>query len=130
MTTIESIQEHPGAEQTVYRAMHGKQQATGATPGQALDLLERTLAVQDCSESEGTTVIVQRFRPDAFFTAAQQSRLRELMDRFCAASAAGQELAPDEKQELEQLVDTEWQAAIQRSTMILNVRQDTNSEPE
>lgn len=130
MTTIEIVQEHPDAKQTVYRAMHGNQQATGDTPGQALDLLERTLAVQESGLAEGTTIIVQRFQPDAFFTVSQQSRLQELMDRFHEANAAGQELTSDEKQELEQLVDAEWQAAIERSTMILNARQEAKTEPE
>jgi len=31
----------------------------------------------------------------------------------------GQALAPDEKQELERLVDAEWQAAIERGAAIL-----------
>lgn len=130
MATIEIVQEHPDAEQTVYRAIRGKQQATGATPGQALDSLERALAMQESGVDEGTTIIVQRFQPDVFFTASQRDRLQKLMDRFHEANAAGQELAAAEKQELEQLVDAEWQAAIERSTMILNARQEAKTEPE
>jgi hypothetical protein len=52
------------------------------------------------------------------------------VDRFHEANAAGQELALDEKQELEQLVDAEWQAALERSRMILNARQKAKAEPE
>jgi hypothetical protein len=52
------------------------------------------------------------------------------MDRFHEVNAAGQEVTSDEKQELEQLVDAEWQAAIERSTMILNARQEAKTEPE
>jgi hypothetical protein len=130
MTTIEIVQEQPAAKPPVYRAIHGQQQATGATPGQALDSLERALAVQQSGLTEGTTIIIQRFQPDTFFTASQQHRLQELMDRFHAASAAGQELALDEKQELEQLVDAEWQTAIERSSMILNARPEAKTEPE
>ena len=37
MTTIEIVSE-ASATQTIYRAMCGVQQATGATPGQALDI--------------------------------------------------------------------------------------------
>ncbi|HBY94006.1 MAG TPA: hypothetical protein DEP84_08590 [Chloroflexi bacterium] len=64
-------------------------------------------------------VIVQRFRPDAFFTPEQQARLQELMDRFHEALATGRDLAPEERVELERLVDAEWQAAIERGAAIL-----------
>lgn len=72
------------------------------------------------AQEEGTLVIVQRFRPDEFFTAQQQARLQELMDRLHEAQAAGQDLPPDEKEELERLVDAEWQAAIERGSAILH----------
>jgi hypothetical protein len=41
------------------------------------------------------------------------------MDRFPAARAAGQELAPTERSEFEELVDAEWQAAVGRAGAIL-----------
>ncbi len=119
ITTIEIIREEKTPQQTVYRAMSGEQQATSTTPGQALDTLERMLATQGQPEHEGTVVIVQRFRPDAFFSAAQQQRLQEIMARFHTASATGTALSPEEQHELEQLVDTEWHAAIARGTAIL-----------
>lgn len=122
MTTIEIIQERPETEQPIYRAICGEQQATGATPGQALDSLERELTVQQPNKSGGATVILQRFGPDAFFAADQQHRLQELMEHFHTASAAGQELSSDEKRELEGLVDMEQQAAIDRATAILHQR--------
>ena len=112
ITAIEIIREQQDAQQTVYRAIKGDQQATSTTPGRALDTLERMLAVQGKEEDEGTLIIVQRFRPDAFFTAEQQTRLQELMSHFHAARDTGQDLSPAEKQELEQLVDAEWQAAL------------------
>ena len=62
---------------------------------------------------------MQRFRPDAFFTAEQQARLQELVSRLHDAGDTGQDLSPEEKQELEDLVDAEWQAAIERGAAIL-----------
>jgi len=103
MTTIEIIQEQTHAKGAVYRAICREWQAVGDTPGEALDTLERLLAAGG-EPGDGTVVIVQRFRPDAFFTIAQQARLQELMERFHAARAAGNELAPGEQQELEALV--------------------------
>ena len=41
------------------------------------------------------------------------------MERFHARSAAGSPLSLEEQHELEQLVDTEWQAAIARGAEIL-----------
>jgi hypothetical protein len=119
ITTIEILQEQGDARQMVYRAIRGDQQAAGETPGQALDTLERLLAVQEREEAAGMLIIVQRFRPDAFFTAAQQARLQELMSRFHDTCNTGQDLSPEEKQELERLVDAEWQAAIERGAAIL-----------
>jgi hypothetical protein len=119
ITTIEILQEQSEARQMVYRAIRGDQQAAGETPGQALDTLERLLAVQEREEGAGILIIVQRFRPDAFFPAAQQARLQDLMSRFHNACNAGQDLSPEEKQELERLVDAEWQAAIERGAAIL-----------
>lgn len=64
-------------------------------------------------------MIIQHFRPDEFFTSAQQTRLQELMNRFHAARALGKELTSDERKELEALVDAEWQGAIDRATELL-----------
>jgi hypothetical protein len=122
MTTIEILSE-VNAKQKIYRAICGVQQATGATPGQALDMLERELASQGLAETSQTLIIVQRFRPDALFSAKQQLRLQQLMDRFHQASAVGESLSTAETQELEQLVDAELQAAIQRSEAILKETQ-------
>jgi len=119
ITTIEIVREQQDTQETVYRAIRGDQQTASTTPGQALDTLERMLAVQGKGEDEGTLIIVQRFRPDAFFTAEQQTRLQELMSRFHDACDTGQDLSPEEKQELEQLVGAEWQAAIERGAAIL-----------
>ena len=117
MTTIEIVSE-ASATQTIYRAICGVQQATGATPGQALDMLESELATQGLGENGETVIIVQRFRRDNFFTTYQQLRLRELMDQFHQATNVGEVFPQTQKEELEQLVDAELQAAIKRSEAI------------
>jgi hypothetical protein len=120
MTTIEIIREPANEQTAIYRAICGEQQAAGVTPGAALDALEQLLATQGEEQDNGTVIIVQRFRPDVFFTKKQQTRLRDLMDRFHAARNAGQELPPEQRQELEDLVHAEWQAAIRRAEAMLD----------
>jgi len=122
MSTIEIIQEQATAEGAIYRARCGNWQAAGTTPGAALDAIERVVATSR-DDGNGTVVIVQRFRPDAFFTSTQQARLQELMERFHATHAIGEELAPEERKELEALVDAEWHAAINRGAEILKAAQ-------
>ncbi len=118
MTTIEIIQEQADTQDAFYRAICGEQQAAGVTPGEALDALERLLATRGEAQEGGAVIILQRFRPDAFFTEEQQNRLRELMDQFRVARDAGRELPTEQKQELEALVQTEWQAAIKRAEVL------------
>jgi hypothetical protein len=69
-----------------------------------------------------TIAILQRFRPDDLFTAAQQQRLRELMDQFQAAIAQGTQLEPARQTELDALVEAELEANIQRSQRLLQQR--------
>jgi hypothetical protein len=64
-------------------------------------------------------VIVQRFRPDDFFSAKQQKRLRELMDLFHGAIAQGTPLDPILQTELDALVEAELVANIRRSQRLL-----------
>ncbi len=118
MTTIEIIQEKGSPEALSYRAVWRDKQAVGSTPGEALDAIERIVASGN-GHTDGTVVIVQHFRPDDFFTSAQRARLQELMDRFHAARALGQELSSDERKELETLVDAEWEGAIDRAAELL-----------
>ena len=130
MTTIEIIKEQSSPGTVVYRAVHDKLQAVGKTPGQALDALE-SLASRSSrfvgayftdeqkEEEEGTLVIVQRFRPDRFFNSSQQIRLRKLMDKFHNAVKEGESLLPEEMAELEALVNSEYQGAAERATVVL-----------
>lgn len=122
MTTIKIISEI-SAEKTIYRASCGMQQAIGITPGQALDMLEKELAIQRLGNSGGTLIIVQRFRPDEFFAANQQLRLRELLEQFHQAKTVGEAFDSAKKQELETLVDAEWNAAIERAEAIFKQTQ-------
>jgi hypothetical protein len=120
MQTIAILPE-PTADRLTYRATCGQHQATGQTPGQALDTLEAELATASVDAGE-TLVILQRFRPDDLFTAAQQQRLRELMDQFQAAIAQGTQLAPSLQSELDALVEAELEANIERSQRLLKQR--------
>jgi hypothetical protein len=120
MQTIAILPE-PTADSLSYRATCGQHQATGQTPGQALDTLEAELATTSTDSGE-TLVILQRFRPDDLFTAAQQQRLRELMDEFQTAIAQGTQLAPTVQSELNTLVEAELEANIQRSQRLLQQR--------
>lgn len=122
MTTIEILPEVT-SEQTLYRAICGERQATGATPGQALDQIEQALATQEDSFESETLVIVQRFRPDNLFTASSKARLQELMEQFHEAVAEGEVLSPENQQELESLVEAELEATIERAARILQQTQ-------
>ncbi len=122
MTTIEIIPEVT-TEQSIYRAICGEQQATGSTPGQALDKIEQVLFTQRDEPSSETLVIVQRFRPDNLFTAQQQERLQELMEQFHQAVEVGESLSTQKQQELESLVEAELKATIERSARVLHQTQ-------
>ena len=102
MTTISILLE----EENRYRALSGDKESTGRTVGEALDAITSQL-----SDNEGDTlVIVQEFKPDEFFNAAQQARLTELM-RLREARA----LSEDEERELEGLVESELDGARRRA---------------
>lgn len=118
LQTIEIYQESGRRKKTAYRAVHGRQHAEGKTPGQALDSLEKLLT--DEEKAAGSLIILQRFRSDAFFTEKQQQRLQDLMLRFQETISRDESLTPEERTELEQLVDEEWVAAIARGAAILN----------
>jgi len=64
-------------------------------------------------------VIVQHQWPDQFFTAEQQTRLRELMERWRAARDGGTKLPATVQAELDALVEAELHAAGQRTVALL-----------
>src|SRR5437016_3277886 len=103
MTRVTILPESPGSPDTKFRAVARQAESVGDTPGAALDALAKQL-----DESErGTMIVVQGQQPDRFFTAAQQQRLGELMNRWRAARDAREALPPEQQAELEALVDAE-----------------------
>jgi len=97
-----------------YHAIAGTKHSFGATAGAALDALTAQLTADEAS----TLVIVQSFRPDQWFTAAQQQRLDQLMTRWRTARDHNQSLPPAEQAELDALIDAELQAATQRAASL------------
>jgi hypothetical protein len=115
MTRIAILQESTGTDSKSYRAVAGEKESVGKTPGEALDSLTNLL---DENEA-GTLVIVQHLGPDRFFGAQQQNRLGVLMERWRDARNADKELSPDERAELEALVNAETEAARLRAEAAL-----------
>lgn len=101
--------------QDCYRAVSGQTQTVGKTPGQALDSLTELLD----QDEAGTLVVIQRLRPDRFFTAEQQQRLSDLMTRWRAARDAGGPWSPEEQAELDALVDAEIRGAGERAAALV-----------
>jgi hypothetical protein len=118
MQTVEILPDAT-ADKPSYRAICGGYQAIGQTPGQALDTLEAQLESEAPHETGETLVILQRLRADDLFTAEQQQRLRKLMDQHHGAIADGKKLDDPLQTELEQLVQAELEANIQRSQRLL-----------
>jgi hypothetical protein len=86
------------------------------TAGEALDALPGQL-----SESElSTLVIVQRLRPDQFFTADQRKRLETLMARWRTSRDGNGKLDPGEQTEVEALVEAELEGATRRTEAVIN----------
>jgi hypothetical protein len=107
MTTITILPEKADS----YRAVAGDKESTGRTAGEALDALTSQLA----DDEGGTLVIVQNRKADRFFSADQQGRLGELMSRREAGA-----LSPEEKSELEGLIEAELNGARRRAEALRN----------
>ena len=91
----------------LYHAVAGDKQSDGRTAGEALDALTAQLPLDEAA----TVVVIQSFKPDRFFNAAQQQRLEYLTEQWRLARDAGTMLPPDQQAELEALVETETRAA-------------------
>lgn len=102
MTTISILPEQIGS----FRAVAGTRESVGRTAGEALDLLNSQLA----DDENGTLVIVQNRKADAFFNQSQQNRLTELTTRRNTDN-----LTPAEEIELEQLIEIELDGARARA---------------
>lgn len=86
-----------------FRAAAGGKEAIGSTMGEVLD----ALTAEWGDEVHETSIVIQRFGPDAFFTQAQHDRMQELMARR-------ETLTAQERQELESLVYAEIDATVAR----------------
>ena len=112
MTTMTTaiLSDLPGSgSEEGYTAVLGSHKAKGKTAGAALDALTAQLA-----DNESTSLIlVQSMKPDRFFNAAQQNRLRKLMQTW--------KQAPEEPVSAELLaaLDEELKATIERSKSLL-----------
>jgi hypothetical protein len=115
MTTIAIVPEVIQPTGKTYRAIAGDHQSVGRTAGEALDALTSQLS----EDEAGTLLVVQHLRPDRFFTAQQQQRLEELMQRWRAARDSQAVLPPEEQAELESLVEAELQGAMQRAAALV-----------
>jgi|SRR6516164_2729008 hypothetical protein len=114
MTTIAILPDDPGTSPPTFRAVAGDVQSVGATVGQALDALTAQLG----EPQDTMLIVVHPLRPDTFFSAAQQQRLAELMERWRAARDRGTQLPAQEQAELDALVEAELRAASQRSAAL------------
>ena len=115
MTTITIRPEGTDKDGIIYRAMAGSLQSEGRSAGEALDALTTQLGEAEAS----IVVIIQRSQPDAFFTAAQQQRLSDLMAHWREARDENRQLLPEEQAELEQLIEAEMHAATCRAESAL-----------
>lgn len=105
MTAILVRPEPNAPENARYRAVAGGKESVGRTMGEAIDAL---IAGWD-GEIRETTVLIQRFEPDAYFTKEQQLRMKDLLLRRDS-------LTPPERAELESLIEAELDATIARTS--------------
>ncbi len=115
MTKVAILPEPSTEGSIMYRAVGGARQAVAETPGAALDALTAQLP----SGETGTLVVIQNHRPDQFFSAEQQRRLIDLMQRWRSARDSGAGLSHAEQAELKELVDAEVEASGKRAAALL-----------
>jgi hypothetical protein len=115
MTTVAIVPESNGSNGALFLAISGGQHSTGRTAGEALDALTSQLD----DSSAGTLIVVQSFRPDQFFSEADQQRLNELMSSWRKARDAGGSLSPHLQSELDALIQAELEASVRRSEAVV-----------
>ncbi len=102
----------PSEQGTItYRAVAGQAHSQGRTVGEALDALTMQLP----KNGSGMFVTVQSLHPDSFFSAAQQQRLGELIQRWRNANDAGATLPAGVQAELDDLIEKELHASAERA---------------
>ena len=92
-----------------FRAIAGKNHSFGRTMGEALDALISKEGVN----IDSSTILIQRFAPDAYFTQNQYDRMKELLGRRSI-------LTESENNELILLIDTELEATVARTDAFVN----------
>ncbi len=122
MNTVEILPILEADGEKAYRAIAPTHNATGKTPGQALDALialseqpdfDRLIVTQ--SQDDNTPVAVD----EPLFTSEQQDRLLLLMGLWQESRDKGQALPAEQKAELEALVEAELLAETARTEALL-----------
>ena len=126
LQTIGIFQESGTRNKKRYRAVKGQQQAEGKTPGQALDSLEKLMTSKQKDAS--SLIILQRFQPDTLFSQSQIEQLQALMTQFQNSIQSDGAFTPEERAELEELIEAEWIAAVARGATILAQASQTETE--
>ena len=104
MTSIAIRTDQQEPSERRFRAIAGGRQSVGRTMGEALDAL-----TSDWGDSiQETVVLIHRFQSDQYFTQAQYERMQTLLERRFA-------LTPEERIELEALIDAEVDATVTRT---------------
>ncbi len=116
MRMITILPENVGAQNASFRAVAGEKKSSGKTVGEALDALTAQLG----EDESGTLVVIQQFRPDKYFTATQQARLSDLMNKWRSARDAQQQLSVAEQSELEALVAAQLEGSAQRTEAMMS----------
>jgi predicted Zn-dependent protease with MMP-like domain len=104
MTSIAIRSDQPETSERRFRAIAGDRQSVGRTMGEALD----ALTAEWGDSMQETVVLIQRFQPDQYFTQAQYERMQALL-------ACRPALTPEERTELEALIDAEVDATVTRT---------------
>jgi hypothetical protein len=104
MTSIAIRTDQQEPSERRFRAIAGDRQCTGKTMGEALD----ALTAEWGDSNQETIVLIHRFRPDQYFTQTQYDRMQVLLARRST-------LTPEERTELEALIDAEVDATISRT---------------
>jgi hypothetical protein len=111
MTTVAILPVESETGSPAFEAVAGGCIASGETAGEALD----AISAQFPEVGEQSLVLVQRFKPDEFFSAKQQRRLQELMQRWRTSRDGGSPFASSEMTELQALIEAELVASGRRA---------------
>ena len=84
MSAVVIRTEDAGSGEIRFRAIAGTRERVGRTMGEALDALTADWG----DDVQETAVLIQRFKPDRYFTEAQYRRMQELLARRTTLSGA------------------------------------------